>query len=501
MGSGIFTKAKPEPNDDSEGSADAKRILALITALEQDVVTWNRKIAEAVEKNTSPQLELRFRHERAEMVRRLGLLRRRPKIPHDDQPVITLSTYHRARGSTSATLRILKRGAESGACMCGKCEVFCPNEYDLSLCATCNHKLEAHQPPEGSKPFQRSALAHSFPAREPTRKDKERMTQRSDLIGDPSYFVHTDDDRKRAKDAPPRPEGIDGPHFYATNQDDHNDVDSIDSAEPEVEDEINQAHIEQELIDNGFSAEAGRGLLTYADESHYDGEWAVFEKHGKIERHGYGTMHYASGEVHAGDFERDVRHGKGKLIHADGSVYHGEWKYGEIWGEGRGSMPSADGSSKYVGQWYNGQRQGRGTMVSSSGDEYAGEFFDDLFHGFGKFVAANGDEYEGTWIKGEMTGKGTMKWKASQDTYTGSFSQGIMHGEGTFVSGADGSTYRGNFENGMKIGHGVIELAGGDSFSGTFDGDSTDGVFGIIKTSAGDQFEVCPRDFRLNTST
>ena len=102
-------------------------------------------------------------------------------------------------------------------------------------------------------------------------------------------------------------------------------------------------------------------------------------------------------------------------------------------------------------------------------------------------------------MKGEMTGKGTMKWRANGDSYTGSWSQGIMHGEGTFVSGTDGSTYRGRFENGEKIGHGVIELAGGDSFSGLFDGDSTDGVFGIIKTSAGDQFEVCPRDFRLRS--
>jgi hypothetical protein len=523
MGGAIFKKAAlAEPDDDGEGSADAKRIIQLIEGLEKDIATWNAKIADAVEKDTAPQIELRFRHERAEMIRRLGLLRRRPKTPRDDQPVITLSTYHRARGSTSATLRILKRGAESGACMCGKCEVFCPNEYDLSLCATCNHKLEAHQPPEGSTPFQRSALAHSFPVREPTRKDKERMTQRSDLIGDPSYFEPTDDDRNRARDAPPRPEGIDGPDFHSNGdqREDEQDVfdldverrddadkklgkdddeHSVDTAEPEVEDEINQAHIEQELIDNGFSAEAGRGLLTYADESHYDGEWAVFEKHGKIERHGYGTMHYKSGEVHAGDFQRDVRHGKGKLIHADGSVYHGEWKYGEISGDGRGSMPSADGSGKYVGQWFNGQRQGRGTMVSATGDEYSGEFFDDLFHGFGTFIAANGDEYVGTWMKGEMTGKGTMKWRANGDSYTGSWSQGIMHGEGTFVSGTDGSTYRGRFENGEKIGHGVIELAGGDSFSGLFDGDSTDGVFGIIKTSAGDQFEVCPRDFRLRS--
>ena len=105
--------------------ARCKRIIAMIKRLEEDVEAWTRKITDVVEKDNAPQLEKRLRHERAELVRRLGLLRRRPKIPHDDQPVITLSSYHCARGSTSATLRILKRGAESGACMCGKCDVFC----------------------------------------------------------------------------------------------------------------------------------------------------------------------------------------------------------------------------------------------------------------------------------------------------------------------------------------------------------------------------------------
>ena len=514
MGGGLSLlrkRGKKTPiDDDGEGSDDAKKIIALIKELEENIKIWTQKLEDIVEKDNAPKLELRFRQERAEMIRRLALLRHRPRIPNDDMPVISLSTYHRARGSTSATLRILKRGTESGPCLCGRCDVFCPNEFDLTLCANCNHKLAAHEAPVGSKPL--PEFLGGFPARKPTRKEKYRMTQRSDKLRDPSYFKYTDDDRNAAILDPLEEiqnKGTNETHSQneSTNemnsQDTKNgvdntgsDEDSIDSADPEVEDEINQAHIEQELTENGFSAEAGKGMLTYKDGSHFDGEWAVFKKHGKIERHGYGTMHYASGEVHTGDFERDVRHGKGRLIHSDGSVFIGEWKYGEIVGEGRGAMPSADGSGKYIGQWYNGQRQGRGTMVSSSGDEYSGEWFDDLFHGFGTFIAANGDVYEGTFVRGEMTGFGTMKW-ANGDTFTGNWCNGIMHGDGTFTSGIDGSIYRGNFENGEKIGHGVIELQSGDSFSGHFEGSSTENVFGIIKTSAGDQFEVCPRDFQL----
>ena len=499
MGGGLsllLKRKKSEDEDEGEGSDDAKRIIALIKELEENIKVWTKKIEDIVEKDNAPKLELRFRQERAEMIRRLALLRHRPRIPKHDMPVLSLSKYHRARGSTSETMRILKRGSEAGACLCGKCDVFCPNEFDLNLCANCNHKLGAHKAPAGSRPLR--DYSGGFPAREPTRKDKQRMTQRSDKIRDPSYFQYTDDERNAATLDPlseiPSAENTEASENGIDVRDEE---DSIDTVESDVEDEINQAHIEQELMDNGFSADAGKGTLTYGDGSFYEGQWAVFEKHGKIERHGYGVMHFCSGEVHSGFFERDVRHGEGKLIHADGSVYHGEWKFGEIVGVGRGAMPSADGSGKYVGQWYNGLRQGHGTMVSASGDEYTGEFFDDLFHGFGNFTAANGDQYSGTFVRGEMTGVGTMKWKATGDSYSGSWCEGIMHGEGTFTSGTDGSIYRGNFENGEKIGHGVIELAGGDSFSGHFEGGSTDDVFGIIKTSAGDQFEVCPRDFQL----
>jgi hypothetical protein len=264
-----------------------------------------------------------------------------------------------------------------------------------------------------------------------------------------------------------------------------------------VQDKICGTDIEQELIDAGFSAEAGRGMLTYADDSHYDGEWAVFEMGGKIERHGYGSMHYATGEIHSGDFVRDLRHGKGKLVHPDGSCYFGAWKWGEIVEEGKGAMPSEDGSGKYVGEWYDGQRQGMGTMVTVDGDSFEGEWYEDMMHGYGTFSANNGDVYTGTFVRGEMEGIGVMKW-FNGDRYDGKWSNGVMHGEGTFFSGVDQSLFTGNFVDGEKIGHGVIELSSGDSYSGLFDGNNVDTVFGLISTSDGKSFQVRPRSFRYS---
>ena len=214
---------------------------------------------------------------------------------------------------------------------------------------------------------------------------------------DPSYFPSTLIDQ--AKDAPPRLVGKDDPIDYVPPEDlkpvdtpaDHPDPESNETPEQDdlVQDKICGTDIEQELIDAGFSAEAGRGMLTYADDSHYDGEWAVFEMGGKIERHGYGSMHYATGEIHSGDFVRDLRHGKGKLVHPDGSCYFGAWKWGEIVEEGKGAMPSEDGSGKYVGDWYDGQRQGMGTMVTVDGDSFEGEWYEDMMHGYGTFSANN----------------------------------------------------------------------------------------------------------------
>ena len=47
MGSGIFKRPRPEPEEDGEGSSDAKRILAMIKRLEEDVEAWRSPSAVA----------------------------------------------------------------------------------------------------------------------------------------------------------------------------------------------------------------------------------------------------------------------------------------------------------------------------------------------------------------------------------------------------------------------------------------------------------------------
>ena len=58
----------------------------------------------------------------------------------------------------------------------------------------------------------------------------------------------------------------------------------------------------------------GRGKMTFADGSSYEGEWAEGKKHGK------GTYTYAIGDVYEGEYAEGKKHGKGTYTYASGEV-------------------------------------------------------------------------------------------------------------------------------------------------------------------------------------
>jgi len=51
--------------------------------------------------------------------------------------------------------------------------------------------------------------------------------------------------------------------------------------------------------------------------------------------------------------------------------------------------------SQYQGEWYKGQRHGRGVYITSDGSRYDGSWHYDQRNGYGRFVRADGDIYEG----------------------------------------------------------------------------------------------------------
>ena len=58
---------------------------------------------------------------------------------------------------------------------------------------------------------------------------------------------------------------------------------------------------------------------------------------------------------------------------------------------------------------------------------------ENLYHNcFGTITFTNGDKFVGEWINGKRTGKGTYTW-VSGSKYVGEWKDNNMHGQGTYT--------------------------------------------------------------------
>lgn len=98
--------------------------------------------------------------------------------------------------------------------------------------------------------------------------------------------------------------------------------------------------------------------------------------------------------------------------------------------------------ARYVGEFRNGIRHGRGAFDSEDGSHYDGEWADDARHGRGVFISAAGDAYDGDFARDEMHGRGELRW-ACGDVYRGDFRRGRRDGDGELTWAATGDHYKG----------------------------------------------------------
>ncbi|XP_004945158.1 radial spoke head 10 homolog B isoform X2 [Gallus gallus] len=150
----------------------------------------------------------------------------------------------------------------------------------------------------------------------------------------------------------------------------------------------------------------GKGTIYYDQEhmSWYSGDWVDNVKEG------WGIRCYKSGNTYEGHWEKNVRHGKGRMrwLTAD-QEYVGQWVYGVQHGYGTHvwflkRMPASQYPlrNKYMGDFVNGERHGRGKFIYASGAVYDGEWAHNKKHGKGKFVFKNGSIYEGEFRGDKM---------------------------------------------------------------------------------------------------
>ncbi|CAH0701618.1 unnamed protein product [Spodoptera exigua] len=137
------------------------------------------------------------------------------------------------------------------------------------------------------------------------------------------------------------------------------------------------------------------------------------------------------GDKYIGDWKNDVKEGKGRFLTAGGKLYEGDWVKGCRHGFGLLSQRQENGTFKliYRGEWAHGYPEGSGWMYYDSGDTYMGFFKRGMRHGYGNM-----------WYK-----DGTF--------FAGYFYKNMRHGIGLFLQ-ADGNRYEGHFENDLKSGYG-----------------------------------------------
>jgi hypothetical protein len=87
-------------------------------------------------------------------------------------------------------------------------------------------------------------------------------------------------------------------------------------------------------------------------------------------------------------------------------------------------LGSATGIARYVGEFKNGMKHGKGTKVWLNGDRYSGDFFEDVKQGKGVYIWGDksnwpGERYEGEYQNDKRNGYGIYEWRQYGDRYAG----------------------------------------------------------------------------------
>jgi hypothetical protein len=131
-----------------------------------------------------------------------------------------------------------------------------------------------------------------------------------------------------------------------------------------------------------------------------EGEW----DNGNL--NGYGIYTHASRNKYVGNFQDGLKHGKGKYLYVDGGTYAGDWLNDKQ--NGQGTYIHAN-ESMYVGDFKDAKPHGRGIYFTTSGEIFDGEFKDGKWEGQGILTFHDGSKIEGIWRNNEFIRKEKIK--------------------------------------------------------------------------------------------
>lgn len=164
--------------------------------------------------------------------------------------------------------------------------------------------------------------------------------------------------------------------------------------------------------------------------------------------HGLGKQEYRDGSVYCGPFIKGIREGPGgQFSFSNGDTYVGQFKNGDK--DGRGEYRWCDGSF-YNGRWANDRRSGPNeelTIASLAGAALRDHF---IFSFHARFPRVS-DILE-TVLGSELQ-------------YRGGFNNDAVHGDGEMIFTC-GATFTGRFQNGMEHGQCKLTICDGVSIEG-----------------------------------
>ena len=177
---------------------------------------------------------------------------------------------------------------------------------------------------------------------------------------------------------------------------------------------------------------------------------------------------------YVGEFKNDRREGRGVLTLADGSTQEGVWENDSFKREeilrsaSLSNLPAC--RSSFSVQWSNCV----GTLTFADGSKYVGEFKDGEYSGNGNFTFGKkskhaGDQYIGQFKASKKDGHGTYTY-ANGNKYVGEYKDGKINGHGTYTY-PNGHKYVGEFKDDKRNGHGTYTYSDGSVLKGIWKDD------------------------------
>ncbi|XP_022120458.2 MORN repeat-containing protein 3-like [Pieris rapae] len=152
---------------------------------------------------------------------------------------------------------------------------------------------------------------------------------------------------------------------------------------------------------------------------------------------------------------------------------------------------------RYVGDWNNDLKQGKGLFLTYTGKLYEGDWFKGFRHGYGTLSnkLSNGTynlEYRGEWVRGKPEGAG-WRYYENGNVYFGFWRRGQRHGYGKMWY-SDGTFYVGYWNMSKKEGLGMFVQVNGNRYEGNWHQDMKNGIGRFYHLHAGQLQEGCWQD-------